>query len=94
MNGLFRVGRAQTEFVWKLVDLYGRRTDRRNSAFMGGCTLCLSDWKCDGYFESRRARPVCNVRSHWHPLYDPIIKALLVQAHDAVIHVETHKDYL
>jgi hypothetical protein len=36
MNGLFRVGRAQTDFVWKLVDLYGRRTDRRNSAFMGG----------------------------------------------------------
>jgi imidazolonepropionase-like amidohydrolase len=25
---------------------------------------------------------------------NPIIKALLAQAHDAVIHVETHKDYL
>jgi hypothetical protein len=44
MNGLFRVGHAQTEFVWKLVDLYGRRTDRRNSAFMrGGCTM-IETW--------------------------------------------------
>ena len=42
MNGLFRVDCAQTEFVWKLVDLHGRRTDRRNSAFMGGsCRINL-----------------------------------------------------
>jgi hypothetical protein len=31
MNGLFRVGTAQTE-----VKLYRRRTDKRNRAFMGG----------------------------------------------------------
>jgi hypothetical protein len=49
MNELFHVGRAQTDFIWKPVDLYERRSDRRNSAFMGGsCTqkimITLRTW--------------------------------------------------
>jgi hypothetical protein len=36
MSGLLAYCCAQTEFVWKIVDLYGRRTDWRNSPFMGG----------------------------------------------------------
>jgi hypothetical protein len=39
MNGLLACCCAQTEFVWKLVDLYGRRTDWRSSPFMGGVVL-------------------------------------------------------
>lgn len=37
INGPFRAGRAQTEFAWKLVDLYGsHHTDRASNLFMGG----------------------------------------------------------
>jgi hypothetical protein len=45
MNRLFRMSCAQTEFVWKFVDMYVRRTDRWNSAFIGGgCITVPRAW--------------------------------------------------
>jgi hypothetical protein len=42
MSGLLACCCAQTEFVWKLVDLYGKRTDWRNSPFMGGVVAAFA----------------------------------------------------